>query len=333
LTPSPPPRVSPAGREAHGGNGARLAAELGIDPASILDLSASLCPVAPDPKDALRAHLDAIGRYPDPSRATAALAEAMGVEPEHLVLTNGGAEAIALTGSVLGGTVEEPDFSLYPRTGGPRWRSNPNNPLGTLARPDAAAGVWDEAFWPIASGTWTRGDHLKGSVVVGSLTKLLACPGLRLGYVLCADDRLVHRIRRLQPEWSVNGLAAAALPDLLRPVDLPAWSRQTAALRVQLTDLLRLHGLAVSAGQGPWVLVSQSGALRTMLLTEGVVVRDCASFGLEGTVRVAVPRQDQFPRLERALRRRCEPRSVRKAAAPAAGTPGVVAAGTPGGAR
>ncbi len=320
MTRSPASAVPPAGRQAHGGNGARLAAELGIDPASILDLSASLCPVAPDPTGVLRTHLDAIGRYPDPSRAAAALAEAMGVEPEHLVLTNGGAEAIALIGSILGGAVDEPDFSLYPRTRGPRWRSNPNNPLGTLAPADAAAGVWDEAFWPIASGTWTRGDHLKGSVVVGSLTKLLACPGLRLGYVLSADDRLVHQVRRIQPEWSVNGLAAAALPDLLRPVDLRAWARQTAALRGQLADLLRSHGLCVIADEGPWVLVGQSGTLRASLLSHGIVVRDCASFGLEGTVRVAIPRHDQFPRLERALRHHDDMRVRQQADAPGTAT-------------
>ncbi len=304
-------------RRDHGGNGARLAAELGIDPASVLDLSASLCPVAPDPSATVQRHLGAIAHYPDPARATAALAEAMGVEPEHLLLTNGGAEAIALTGSVLGGTVEEPDFSLYPRAGGPLWRSNPNNPLGTLAPAGAKAGVWDEAFWPLATGTWTRGDHLHGSVVVGSLTKLLACPGLRLGYVLCADDALMWRIRRSQPEWSVNGLATAALADLMRPVDLPAWSSQTAALRDQLADLLRSYELSVRAGHGPWALVEGSGALRAKLLTEGIVVRDCASFGLDGTVRIAVPRRGQFPRLERALRRHCGTESE-----PRPGTPG-----------
>ncbi|MHB1582222.1 MAG: aminotransferase class I/II-fold pyridoxal phosphate-dependent enzyme [Acidimicrobiales bacterium] len=301
-------------RPVHGGNGARLAEELGIDPASVLDLSASLCPVAPDPSPAVQRHLGALGRYPDPEAATAALAEAMGVQPEHLLLTNGGAEAIALAGAVLGGTVEEPDFSLYPRAGGPLWRSNPNNPLGTLAPSGAKAGVWDEAFWPLATGTWTRGDHLQGSVVVGSLTKLLACPGLRVGYVLCADDALMWQIRRRQPEWSVNGLAADALADLLRPVDLPAWSSQTAALRDQLADLLRSHELAVHAGDGPWVLVDRSGSLRAKLLTEGIAVRDCASFGMGGTVRIAVPRPDQFGRLERALRRHCggdsEPRSA-----------------------
>jgi histidinol-phosphate/aromatic aminotransferase/cobyric acid decarboxylase-like protein len=296
---------APADRSVHGGNGARLAAELGIDPASVLDLSASLCPVAPDPSPTLQRHLGAVSRYPDPARATAALAEAMGVQPEHLLLTNGGAEAIELTGAVLGGTVEEPEFSLYPRAGGPLWRSNPNNPLGSLAPPGAKAGVWDEAFWPLATGTWTRGDHLQGSVVVGSLTKLLACPGLRLGYVLCADEALMRQIRRSQPAWAVNGLAADALADLMGPVDLPAWSRQTAELRGQLTGLLRSYGLSVRAGHGPWVLVDGSGTLRADLLTEGIVVRDCTSFGLAGTVRIAVPRPDQFGRLEHALRCHC----------------------------
>ena len=290
-------------RRVHGGNGARLADELGIDPASVLDLSASLCPVAPDPSATVQRHLGAIGRYPDPVRATATLADAMGVEPEHLLLTNGGAEAIALTGAILGGTVEEPDFSLYPRVGGPLWRSNPNNPLGTLLSAGTKAGVWDEAFWPLATGSWTRGDHLQGSVVVGSLTKLLACPGLRLGYVLCADDALMSQICRSQPEWSVNGLAAEALADLIRPVDLPAWSRQTATLRGQLADLLRSYELDVHAGHGPWVLVERSGSLQARLWSEGIVVRDCASFGLDGTVRIAVPRPEQFARLERALRR------------------------------
>ncbi len=308
-------RSAPLDRRAHGGNGARLAAELGIDPAVVLDLSASLCPVAPDPSAAVRRHLGALGRYPDPERATTLLAQAMEVEPGHLLLTNGGAEAIALTGSVLGGTVEEPDFSLYPRAGGPLWRSNPNNPLGTLAPAGARAGVWDEAFWPLATGSWTRGDHLRGSVVVGSLTKLLACPGLRLGYVLCADDALMGRIRRGQPEWSVNGLAADSLADLMCPVDLPAWSRQTGALREALAGLLGSCGLSVRAGQGPWVLVDEAGALRAQLLTEGIVVRDCASFGLSDAVRIAVPREEHFPRLEEALRRHCgttsEARSVR----------------------
>lgn len=286
----------------HGGDGLRLAVELGLDPSSVLDLSASLCPVAPDPGPVVASHLDALGRYPDVTRATDCLAEVMGVQREHLLLTNGGAEAIHLVSTLLGGRVEEPDFSLYPRRGGPLWRSNPNNPLGSLADPAERAGVWDEAFYPLATGNWTRGDHLDGAVVVGSLTKLLACPGLRIGYVLCADRALMDLIRRSQPAWPLNGLAAEALPDLLAPVDLPAWSTATEQLRNELRRTLAGRGLDTRpGGSGPWVLVDHAGSLRARLLQRGVVVRDCSSFGMPGTVRVAVPAPGRWLQLQEAL--------------------------------
>ena len=275
----------------HGGDGARLAAALGVDPGGVLDLSASLNPVAPDAGEVVAKHLDAVGRYPDPTAATAALAEAMGVDGDRLLLTNGGAEAVALVAAELGGTVEEPDFGLYPRGGGPLWRSNPHNPTGRLVKGDAA--VWDEAFYPLATGRWTSGRPL----VVGSLTKLLACPGLRIGYVL-ADD--VDRFRRRQPEWSVNGLAAAALPDLLERVDLPEWAAAVASLRKALVDVLRAAGLEPAPSDANFVLVRAPG-LRERLAPRGVLVRDCASFGLPQHVRIAVPDAAGLARLEEAL--------------------------------
>jgi histidinol-phosphate/aromatic aminotransferase/cobyric acid decarboxylase-like protein len=277
----------------HGGDAARLAAALGVDPAAVLDLSASLNPVAPDPGEVVAKHLDALRRYPDPIAATRALAEAMAVEPERLPLTNGGAEAIALVAAELGGTVDEPDFGLYPRTRGPRWRSNPHNPTGRLAGPDEEAGVWDEAFYPLATGRWTRSD----GVVVGSLTKLLACPGLRVGYVL-ADD--VGRFAGRQPAWSLNGLAAAALPDLLERVDLPAWSTEVARLRHRLGEMLGRHGLAPEPSDANFVLVRAPG-LRARLARHGVLVRDCSTFGMPEHVRVAVPDDAGLARLEETL--------------------------------
>lgn len=314
----PPTAVPPPG--AHGGDGARIAAALGLDPASILELSASLNPVAPDPVPIVARHLDTVGRYPDPERATAALAETMGVDRDLLVLTNGGAEAIAIVGALLGGRVDEPDFSLHPRgpatdrrgegwapTEPPQWRSNPHSPTGRLAAPDAEVGVWDEAFWPLATGTWTRGDHEHGAVVVGSLTKLFSCPGLRLGYVLAPTtpfgDRLVEAVRDAQPGWSVSGPALGALPDLLALADLPLWSAAVADLRTALVEVLVGHGLTVDEADAPWVLVEDPGGLRHALAHQGIVVRDCTSFGLPGTLRVAVPGDADRERLARALDR------------------------------
>jgi len=136
-------------------------------------------------------------------------------------------------------------------------------------------------------------------VVVGSLTKLLACPGLRLGYVL-GDPDLIGRCRARQPAWSVGGIAVAALPDLLARVDLPAWCTGVAELREALTDLLVSHGLRVRPSDANWVLVERAG-LREALAPHGIVVRDCASFGLPGVTRIAVPSDEGLGRLASAL--------------------------------
>jgi histidinol-phosphate/aromatic aminotransferase/cobyric acid decarboxylase-like protein len=282
----------------HGGDGLAVARALGLDPAAVLDRSMSLNPFAPDARPVVGRHLDEITRYPDPTVATAALAEALGAPRERVRLTNGGSEAIALVAAAIGGTVaREPEFSLHPRGGsGPRWRSNPHNPSGVLAAVAEQADVWDEAFYPLATGAWTRGDA--GAVVVGSLTKVFSCPGLRLGYVL-ADD--VDRLAAAQPGWPVNGLALGALPDLLALADLPGWQRAAAARRGELVALLAAHGLEAVAADAPWVLVDAPG-LRDRLAPSGVVVRDCASFGLPGAVRIGLPDDVGLERLDDALR-------------------------------
>jgi threonine-phosphate decarboxylase len=136
--------------------------------------------------------------------------------------------------------------------------------------------------------------------VLGSLTKLLACPGLRIGYVLGPDAGLAQRIRARQPQWSVNGLAAAALPDLLDTVDLPGWAEATAALRGDLVDVLARAGFQPRPSQANWVLVDAPG-LREHLAARAIAIRDCASFGLSGVVRIAVPDRRGLDRLEAAL--------------------------------
>jgi cobyric acid synthase CobQ len=293
----------------HGDDARRIARALGRDPKKVLDLATSLNPVAPDVRLLVATTLDSLRSYPDPADATAALAEAMGADPASLLLTNGGAEAIALVAAELGGGwVDEPDFALYRRhlstldPAGPRWRSNPHNPTGRLARGDERAGVWDEAFYALATGEWTRGDvSANGAIVVGSLTKLFACPGLRLGYALCPDEQTAARLAARQPRWSVSGPALAALPKMLETADLPEWHRQVAVLREDLVAVLRSAGLEPEPSDANFVLVRRAGDLRARLAAEGVVVRDCASFGMPGTIRVAVPDERGLATLERAL--------------------------------
>ncbi len=291
---------------AHGGDGARLAAALGVDPAAVLDLSASLNPVAPDAGDVVAKHLDALRRYPDPNEATAALAAAMDVDQDRLLLTNGGAEAIALVCADLGrAAVAGPaEFSLYARhlaevvdpaadPAAPWIRSNPNNPTGTLAGTGERAAVWDEAFYPLATGAWTWGD--RNAVVVGSLTKVFACPGLRAGYV-CADPERIERLAQRQPRWALNGLAAALVPELVALADLPAWRAAVAERRLALTAAL--PGVVPSDANYVLVEVPEgAAAARARLARHGVLVRDCTSFGLPGHIRLSVPDEGGLRRL------------------------------------
>lgn len=290
----------------HGGDAPAIAAALGVPVDQLLDLSQSLNPFAPDPVAVVAGAAYAVARYPDPDPGERMLATAMGHDPDRVVITNGGSEAIALVAAEFPvARVDQPEFSLYQRhlsldPGGPRWRSNPNNPLGTLAAADEESAVWDEAFWPMATGTWTRGDADRGSWVVGSLTKLLACPGLRIGYVIAPNTAAARRVRHRRPRWSVNGLALEALPALLEPVDLPLWRDQINAARADLVDLFRGLGLQVQSAAAPWVLIPGARHLRAPLAREGVVVRDCSSFGLDA-IRVAVPHPRQVDRLGTAF--------------------------------
>lgn len=287
--------VPPSG--AHGGDGLAVARSLGLDPATVVDLSMSLNPFGPDVAALAARHLDAVGRYPDRQVATRCLAAAMGVDPDRLVLTSGGSEAISLVAAAIGGRVlSEPEFALHPRgVDGPIWRSNPHNPSGLLAGPENRADVWDEAFYALATGAWTRGDA--STIVVGSLTKLFACPGLRLGYVL-ADE--AGALTSAQPGWPIGGIELAVLPELLERADLAGWSAAIAKRRLDLVDVLASHGFDVDAADAPWVLASAPG-LRERLAAHGVVVRDCGSFGWPDTVRIAVPDDRALTRLDEAL--------------------------------
>jgi len=298
---------------AHGGDAPLLARALGVDPDEILDLSMTMNPLASDVVPLVRECAESVRRYPDADFATDALAEAIGIEANRLLLTNGGAEAIALVAMELGDAqVVEPEFSLWRRhlgsgsritakAGLGRVRSNPNNPIGVLARDDELAQCWDEAFFPLATGRWTRGDAERGAIVVGSLTKLFACPGLRLGYVIAPDIAIRQRLAERQSMWSVSSLALGVLPALIASSQLEDWASEISLLRSSLAEIFITRGFLVEVADAPWILVRDAAWLRDPLARQMILVRDCVSFGLEGTIRIAVPESKFFPRIATVL--------------------------------
>jgi len=200
------------------------------------------------------------------------------------------------------------DFSLDPEAVDPSAglvvTGNPNNPTGTL---DPAAClerlarsgrvlVVDEAFMDLVPGESqslaARGD-LPGLVVVRSLTKSWALPGLRAGYLLGPPD-LVAALRGSRQPWSVNALALTALEAYGEaPEGTTAVAEEVARAREGLEAALRrLPGVHVWPSSANFVLVRVPGgpAVRRGLLALGIAVRRCDTFpGLSPDhLRVAV---------------------------------------------
>jgi histidinol-phosphate/aromatic aminotransferase/cobyric acid decarboxylase-like protein len=194
---------------------------------------------------------------------------------------------------------------------------DPNNPTGTVLPPEVIAGwarshpralfVVDEAYLPFARGL---ASVLAGApdnvLVLRSLTKDFALAGLRLGYAVGAPN-VIERLRRAQPPWSVNALAQAAGVASLRDTAHRDRSlERLAGAKQELVEGLTRLGLAPLPSVTHFFLVKvgDGAAFRSALLRRGVVVRDCASFGLPAYVRIAARRPEENERLLDAVKGR-----------------------------
>jgi len=192
---------------------------------------------------------------------------------------------------------------------------NPNNPTGALLRSDLLVGlarrypaalfVVDEAYQPFAVD---GGSALNGAadnvLVLRSLTKDCGLAGLRLGYAV-GPEPVIEALRRVQPPWSVNALAQAAGVAALGDTAHRARSLELLAeAKATLTAGLTRLGLRPVPSAVPFFLVpvGDGAAFRHRLLTRGLLVRDCASFGLPEYARISPRRPEENERLLAAIR-------------------------------
>lgn len=178
---------------------------------------------------------------------------------------------------------------------------NPNNPTGQyLSRqevdvilqscPDSLL-VLDEAYVAFVEGAWSSVDLIsRGNVIVlRSMTKDYALAGLRLGYAV-ASENIIDNLRRICPPWNVNVVAQeAGIIALGADRFLEQCLKRLRKLQKYLIDELRRIGLEPLPSQANYFLVKvgDGRAFRQALLRHGILVRDCASFGLPEFIRIA----------------------------------------------
>ena len=195
---------------------------------------------------------------------------------------------------------------------------NPNNPTGEAVEPErvleefyalrqkGAELLVDEAFIDYCPSHSVRKFVQPGLTVVGSLTKILCVPGVRLGYV-CAAPETVRALEERMLTWSLNSFAsaiAAELPLHVREIEKDA--QATDARRAAFARALEAMGARVMPSHAPFLLADfgrDMVAAAKRLRARRILVRTCESFGLPPTyLRLAVKTEAENARFLEALR-------------------------------
>ena len=202
------------------------------------------------------------------------------------------------------------------------WLCNPNNPTGRvedkaylrnlIEHNPQVCFVIDQSYEAFTLAPLFASAEVidyPNVLLLHSLTKRYAMPGLRLGY-LTGNSSLLNRLRTHRMPWSVNQLAIEAGLYLLEhpeeaPMDVEAYLQETFRLR---TNLERLGTLEVWDTQTHFMLVcmrfGKVSALKDYLANEhGLLIRDASNFeGLdERFFRIATQTPEENDRLVDAI--------------------------------
>jgi threonine-phosphate decarboxylase len=352
----------------HGGNIYEIAAKQGLDPAKIIDFSASINPLGLSPrakKKLGKEGLEAVLHYPDAEcgELRTALAQFHGIS-ENCILPGAGStdfiyslprvlklERILLVTPAFSEyenaletqsrdcrihffeTREEDGFELNVEglllalTQGydALYLCNPNNPTGILAEKKDLLRVlaqaerektWlilDEAFIDfVPEESLIRQAAVSPRLIIlRSLTKFFAMPGLRAGY-LASNSGMIEKFSRVKEPWTVNALAQIAAVESLQD---KAYADQTLVyIREERENLAHglqgIPGFIPYPGSANYLLVQlhpslnlDAAELRDRLISRGILIRDCRSFHHLGPYffRVAVRTRKENQRLIKAL--------------------------------
>jgi threonine-phosphate decarboxylase len=309
----------------HGGVPLELFKRLGIEPRPVMDFSVNISPLGvPDClMDAWNDMPAFLTAYPEimGNGVHQFYEQRHKLPPASVLAGNGSIELIYLIPRALGWKkvlVPQPSFSEYRRACelagcsvdlGPLadWAEHdalyigsPNNPTGQtlptdelLKMADANPEKWivvDQAFIDFVADpekvSLLRPDRLrKNLIVLHSLTKFYALPGLRIGAAI-SHPETIQKLTRFKEPWTVNAIAQKAC-ELLAHDDRydqkvnALISTERARMQTRLSELTAFDILP--GGEANFLLVHWKNtddldSLLKHLLEHGLFVRDCRNF-------------------------------------------------------
>lgn len=277
----------------------------------------------------------AVANYPSPTPddVETIIAEYHDVSPDSVMLTAGATDAIYLLAELFRSShsfIVSPTFSEYedacrqyehsisfgelPEIDSADlvWLCNPNNPTGeVVAVVDVEKLLSDSARLVIMDASYAGYSaepqcspqifaNSQNGIMIKSLTKSFAVPGLRLGYII-ANPAIISRVKQLRRPWAVGGLERKAVEWLFKhrthyQIDVDMLLSE--AKRVG--EALKALGIAVGESQTNFLLCElpkgEAFELKQWLVDNyGILIRDASNFhGLTPRhFRIAVQRPEE----------------------------------------
>lgn len=201
--------------------------------------------------------------------------------------------------------------------------SNPNNPIGSCVEPYRMCLIAekcrenqiylavDECFLEF-TGQYEQQSmkqylqEFPNMIVVNAFTKTYAIPGIRLGYGMCSDEKLLKKMRRKQPEWSVSVPAQISGVAAIREQDYMEKSRMILETeRKFLMQALLKLGIYVFPSDSNFLFWKAWPGMSEKLLQDGILIRECSNYkGLDNQYyRSAIKKHAENVQLIQAIER------------------------------
>jgi histidinol-phosphate aminotransferase len=336
-----------------------LAREMGLKEESIVKLASNENPrgIGPRTRAAIDAALAEVARYPDGNGhdLKLALSRRYGVDMGSIVLGNGSNDvlelvSLAFLGQGRSAVYSQHCFAVYPlatQARGARgiqvparnwghdlaamaaavdaetsvlWIANPNNPTGTIVRPDELEAflrkvpervivVVDEAYNEYLSPD-LKAETVKwlkrhpNLIVSRTFSKAYGLAGLRVGYAF-AHPSVADVLNRVRQPFNVNSLALAAAAAALDDMEFVAraYAENLSGLR-QIEEGARALGLEWIPSHGNFITlrVGKANDVYRRLLKRGVIVRPVGGgYQLPEHLRITVGTPEENERFLVAL--------------------------------
>lgn len=199
---------------------------------------------------------------------------------------------------------------------------NPNNPTGVLIPQGLLAEIlWlctkkkirlflDECFLDF-TGQEAQLSMVKAVqehsnlFILKAFTKMYAMAGVRLGFGLTSDTKLIERMYQAGPPWNVSVLASAAGKAALEEKSFVNETVQYIQREKEyLSGALEKLNVQHCPGEANYILLKEDRRLKDHLIPEGILIRDCSNYRnlSEGYFRIAVKSHEDNEKLIAALK-------------------------------